>query len=451
MTTPTEPTKPASAGATAARRRRPRRALRQREQAGMAILAVVTALAICMVIVNDFGTRTQIDMLQSRNNLDQMRAHFLARSGLNLTDLVLRLQKRIDGVPQLRELGIQITTYANMFMAAFGGDAEEVESAIGVSMSDTKGLGTSIGTFGVRITPVDGKINVNCAASNTAAQQNLVRKALQGLLFPSAFDPVFEEEDGEGWRRDRATQIDAIIDYIDKDLDRGETRGAPEDYGYEGLKDRYKPKNNALDTVSELKLVRGVDARFWALFGSSFRVHGACKLNLTAIDDPKILSAIITLSAKDNDPVARDPNIVWIIAQLAIKLRDFNIQFEDTADFVKFVKSPKAEIEARTGVGAEGGGATGGTTPIVIPIPPELRDLGIELEQRRVDEIAAAGPLRIYDVEVYGEVTRGGVLNPLRRTIRGTWDQLFQLQQSRVATKLPPGRNNGAWLYLREE
>ena len=441
MTT-TDPTKPSGR-----RRRRPRRALRQREQAGMAILAVVTAVAICMVIIQDFGTRTQIDMLQARNNLDQMRAHFLARSGLNLTDLVLRLQRRIDNIPQAQ--GIQITTYADMFMAAFGGDSEQVESAIGVSMSDTKGLGTSIGTFGVRITPVDGKINVNCAASNTAAQQNLVRKALQGLLFPTAFDPVFEEEDGEGWRRDRATQIDAIIDYIDTNLDRGESRGAPEDYGYENLKDRYKPKNNALDTVSELKLVRGVDARFWALFGSSFRVHGACKLNLTAIDDPKILSAIITLSAKDNDPVARDPNMVWTIAQLAIKLRDFNHQFEDTAVFVRFVKDPKAEIEAITGVGGDGSGATGGATPVVIPLPPNLA--GIELEQRRVDEIAAAGPLRVYDVEVYGEVTRGGVLNPLRRTIRGTWDQVFQLQQSRVATKLPPGRNNGAWLYLREE
>jgi hypothetical protein len=60
----TEPTKSASAGTTAARRRRPRRA-RQREQAWRSSM-VVTALAICMVIVNDFGTRTQIDMLGSR-------------------------------------------------------------------------------------------------------------------------------------------------------------------------------------------------------------------------------------------------------------------------------------------------------------------------------------------------------------------------------------------------
>jgi hypothetical protein len=41
--------------------------------------------------------------------------------------------------------------------------------------------------------------------------------------------------------------------------------GRAEDYGYENLKDRYKPKNNAIDSVAELKLVRGVDARFWAL------------------------------------------------------------------------------------------------------------------------------------------------------------------------------------------
>ncbi|MBK9030096.1 MAG: general secretion pathway protein GspK [Myxococcales bacterium] len=412
----------------------------------MAILAVVTAIAICMVIVNDFGTRTSIDMLQARNNLDQMRAHFLARSSLNLTDLVLRLQKRVDGVEQLR--GIQITDYADMFIAAFGGDAEQVEGAIGLSATDTKGLGTSIGTFGVRITPIDGKINVNCAAAQAPAQQNLVRKALQALLYPNAFDPVFEEEDGEGWRRDRATQIDAIIDYVDPNLDRGEARSGAEDYGYEGLRDQYKAKNGPIDSVAELKLVRGVDDRFWALFGSTFRVAGACKINLRAVDDPKILAAIITLAAKDNDPVARDLNMVWTIATLALKMKELGSGFQDTASFVRFVKDPAAEVAAMTGADSADG-TTGAAPPPLIQLPPGLT--GIELDQRRVDEIAAAGTLRVYDVEVYGEVTRGGVLNPLRRTIRGTWDQDTVLQQSRVRTKLPPGRNNGAWLYLREE
>jgi general secretion pathway protein K len=413
----------------------------------MAILAVVTAVAICMVIVNDFGTRTQIDMLQSRNNLDQMRAHFLARSGANLTDLVLRLQYRLDTNSQTKDLGIQLTDYADMFMAAFGGDAEQVESAIGVSFGDTKGLGTSIGTFGVRITAADGKINVNCAASNTAANQKVVRQALQALLYPNAFDPVFEEADGDSWRRDRATQIDAILDYIDRDTDRGEKRSGPEDYGYENLRDRYKPKNNAIDSVAEMKLIRGVDDRFWALFGTAFRANGGCKINLRGVDDPKVYAAIIIGAAKDNDPVVANLNMVWTIANLAIKLREFNHRFEDNADFLKFVKDPAEYVKNLMGTaeGAQGGGAT--QTP-VLQLPPGLA--GVELELQRLNSIAESSFHRVYEVEVYGEVTRGGVLNPLRRVIRGVWDQRYQLQTSRVADKLRDKRF-GTWMYLRED
>ncbi len=426
------------------RRRAPASA---RHRAGIAILMVVTAIALCLVLVNDFGTRTQVDKLGARNNLDQVRAHFLARSGLNLADLMLRLQKKIEQFED--QIGpIQITTYADTFVAAFGGDAEQVESAVGVSFGETKGMGVSFGTFGLRMTPIDGKINVNCAASLAASNQRVVRSALQGLLYPNAFDPVFEEEDGEGWRRDRATQIDAIMDYIDKDQDRGEQRAGAEDYGYENLKDRYKPKNNAIDSVAELKLVRGVDARFWALFGTAFRTLGACEVNLRVADDPKILLAVIQLAAKVPEQV--DLGNAWQLAQLWLQAVQLGLVQPTNDEFRAFVADPKTALAPPVG---EGGGATptgtGATTTPTLTIPPNL--VGIELLRDRLNAIAKAGPARVYEVEVYGEVTRGGALNPLRRTIRGTWDQEFQMQESRVAKKFPPGKNKGAWLYLREE
>jgi hypothetical protein len=447
MTAPTQPR----------RRRRPRRSVAQREQAGIAILAVVTAVAICLTIVNEFGTRTNIDLLQSRNNLDQARASLLARSALNLTDLVLRLQKRLDNAarqfPRLE--GVQVTDFADPLMGAFGGDAEQVESAIGVPIADTKGLGVSFGSFGVRITPIDGKVNVNCA-DGAPAQQKLVRSALEALLFPDAFNPIFETETADGWRRDRKTQIDAILDYIDPNLDRADTPGAPEDYGYENLRDPYKPKNRKIDTVSELKLVRGVDARFWTLFGSAFRVAGECKINLRAVDDPKIVAALITLAARANDPAANDLNNVWALSNLVIQAKQLGFYFNDVAAFTSFVKDPAAALLGLGGDGAGGTGGTGtggtgtGTGASPITLPPGLQ--GVELEAAKLNQIVAAGPIRLYEVEVYGEVARGGILNPLRRTIRATWDQDFVLQQSRVKDKLPAGRNrNGAWLYLREE
>jgi hypothetical protein len=430
--------RPNPAPGGAARRRR------RADRAGVAILMVVTAIALCLVLVNDFGTRTQVDKLGARNNLDQVRAHFLARSGLNLADLMLRLQKKIEQFED--QLGpIQLTTYADTFIAAFGGDAEQVEGAVGVSLGETKGLGVSFGSFGVRMTPVDGKINVNCAASQAASNTRVVRSALQGLLFPNAFDPVFEEEDAEGWRRDRATQIDAIMDYIDKDQDRGEQRAGAEDYGYENLKDRYKPKNNAIDSVAELKLVRGVDARFWALFGTAFRTLGACEVNLRVADDPKILLAVIQLAAKVPEQV--DLGNAWQLAQLWLQAVQLGLVQPTNDEFRAFIADPKTALAPPTG---EAGATPTSATPTpTLTVPPNL--VGVELVREKLNAIAKAGPARVYEVEVYGEVARGGALNPLRRTIRGTWDQEFRMQESRVAKKFPPGKNNGTWLYLREE
>src|SRR5690606_12324134 len=108
--------------------------------------------------------------------------------------------------------GVQITDFADPLMAAFGGDEEQVQAAIGLSMSQTKGLGSDIGTFGVRITPIDGKINVNCTSMGDVA---LLARSIQSLIYPAAFDPIFEEPDADGWRRDRRTQVASIIDYID--------------------------------------------------------------------------------------------------------------------------------------------------------------------------------------------------------------------------------------------
>ena len=50
-----------------------------------------------------------------------------------------------------------------------------------------------------------------------------------------------------------------FIDYVDKNTQRLHDTGTTEDYGYESLKDPYKPKNNYIDSIGELKLVRGVE------------------------------------------------------------------------------------------------------------------------------------------------------------------------------------------------
>ena len=68
--------------------RRVSRKRRQRRR-GIAIVTVMLAIAFTIVLSNQFGSSTNIDMISAANYRDQMRAPFLARSASNLSELVI--------------------------------------------------------------------------------------------------------------------------------------------------------------------------------------------------------------------------------------------------------------------------------------------------------------------------------------------------------------------------
>jgi general secretion pathway protein K len=431
------------------RRRSPQK---RRKQRGVALVAVMIAIAIILVITNQFGSNTNADMIAAANYRDKMRAHFLARSAANLAELVIRIQQRLDNQKETR--GLQITDFADQVLLAFCGNPEEVQAAIGFSPSLAKGLGADVGTCGVvgQIATEDDKINLNCANS-TDANAATLKSALDALVYFPAYDPVFEENDAEGWHRDRALAVSSIIDYIDANTVRNRDRGTQEDYGYESLKDPYKPKNNYIDTVGEAKLARGVDDRFWTLFGSAFTVYGQCKINVSALSNSQLIAAILYLAAKNpNDPVIQDPNKLFALAGLVAKARQFGMQFTKIDDFVEFVKDPSAAIGALAGSSSttqEGQQASAAQSSGVLAGTEQLK---LELDKTKLGQIASAGPRRTYKLQAWGEIERkqkkpdgSPVFPPIRTTITGVWDTKVVPQNTR---KPMP---KGAWVFMRED
>lgn len=436
------------------RRVAPTRRKRARQR-GVALVAVMIAIAITLVISNEFGTSTSSDLMAAANYRDQMRSHFLARSALSLSELVIRIQGRIDGIKQLSEAGIRITDFADQVLLAFCGNSEEVQAAIGLSSSDAKGLGADIGTCGITgpITTDDDKLNLNCA--NNLNTVDTLKISLDALIYFPAYDPVFEEPDADGYRRDRATQVAAIIDYIDVNSQRIHEIGTTEDYGYENLKDRYKPKNNYIDTLGELRLVRGVDDRFWTLFGQAFTVYGACKTNISALSNSQLIAAILYLSAKNrNDPVILDPARLFALAGLVAKAKQFGMSFSQLNDFIAFVKDPAAQLGIVAGqAGTLAGSAAGAAIAAGIPGLTGGQKLGLELDPKALGQIATVGPRRTYRVEAWGEIERkqkmadgSPVFPAIRTTVTGVWDARVVPLNAR---KLPAPK--GAWVFQRED
>ncbi|MBA3463497.1 MAG: general secretion pathway protein GspK [Deltaproteobacteria bacterium] len=438
-------------GTPVPRRHAPKRRRRQR---GVALITVLIAIALTLVISNQFGTSTNIDMISAANYRDQMRAQFLARSASNLSELVIRLQQRIDNIKELRGM-VQITDFADQVLLAFCGSAEEVQAAVGFSSSDAKGLGADIGSCGIvgQITTEDDKINVNCA-NGTDATAATLKSALDALVFFPAYDPLFEEADAEGYRRDRAMQVSAMIDYIDSNGLKNRDRGTTEDYGYESLKDPYKPKNNYIDTVGELKLARGIDDRFWTLFGSAFTVYGGCKTNLSALSNSQLVAAILYLAAKNpNDPLLQNPQKLFMLAGLVAKAKQFGMTFTTLDDFIDFVKDPASQLGEVAGGSSTQGSAANAAMSAGIPGLSSGEKLGMELDKAKLGQMATAGPRRTYRVQAWGEIERkqknadgSPVYPPIRSTLTGVWDTKVVLQNARK-----PPVPKGAWVFLRED
>jgi type II secretory pathway component PulK len=398
--------------------------------------------------VTEFSTNSTVNFVSAVNARDAMRAQFLGRSGANLAQLIIRVQT--DVLDKNRKfLGdIQLADYTGLFMGAFGGSSDEVKdmSAMlgGFDGEAIEGLGVSAGQFDVAITTEDGKLNMNCANGSEASRKNL-RTQLQALLYFQAYDPIFEKPDADGWNRTREDQVSALMDYIDKDTSKSEQRGSSEDYGYQSLDDRYKAKNNYIDTTSELKLVRGVDDRFWTLFGSQFTVYGDCKVNIGAVQDPKLIASVIFLSAKNpEDAVIKDPQKLWKLAQRVAEARTFGIYFDDLNAFTDFVKSPDGALENLLG-----GGEDGQKFPLNTPqnVPPQEPVEGVELDQTKLGQVASSGPRRLYRVEVTSSIGTSPSGEPrFQRKLVGVWDTQVQNQNMRNQDY-----RRGAWVFWREE
>jgi len=427
---------------------------KRNKQRGIALATVAIAIAIVVVISTQFGSSTSTDMIAAANYRDEMRAHFLARSANNFAELVVRIQQRLDNIQALRGQ-VQITDYADQLVLPFCGSDAEVKDAVGFSTGQIKGLGADIGTCGFNgpFMTEDDKINVNCA--NVDAAWQVTKSAIDALLFFPAYDSVFDDNDAEGWHRDRLMQEAAILDYIDANMMHARDRGTTEDYGYESLKDRYYAKNNYIDTPGELKLVRGVDDRLWTLFGSAFTVYGGCRMNVTTMSNPQLIAGILYLTAKNpNDPVLLDTHRLFTLASYIAKAKEFGEVFTSLDDFVNFVKDPGASVAMLASqAGTLQGSAAGAAMSAGLPGLQGGEQIGMELDKTKLAQIAFAGPRRTYRIEAYGEIERkqktkdGKPVYPaIRKTITGVWDSKVVPQNVRK-----PPVPKGAWVFMKED
>lgn len=457
-------------------------------QSGFALVVVTVTVALLGAVVNDFGFNARVDFEAAANARDQLRAEYLARSGINLSRILIKVQSSvIDKINQgMGALGggsgdFQIADFAPYLLSAFGG-AEDERAAmgdfLGVDAKSMKGFGLGKGgSFEVQLGTEDGKVNVNCGggpppqfAGSVGQQQQIQQqvqqnpfgiamqlqppsKALFSMLmamqYPQRYNRIFEAlaADGQYYTRDDVTR--AIIDWSDNDEQRYDPLAptgmgnAGEDYRYDADRDPYKAHNHYFDTVEELNLVRGVGDDWFNAFSPMLTVYGGCKVNVRAIgqDNWPIMSSLVRTAAdqKTDPAILLDENIVSMLVQQTLSLMIlFQSGTGTLAELVKWFGNGAAPGQVKTAPGQAA------PPPVSLPFPGLP---GVTLNLASFGQIAKVKPRRVYRIESTGTLKRAGD-KKIQVRIRAIWDTVHYNQ---TYPPKDPSSAQGAWLYWRVE
>ena len=364
------------------------------KQRGVAMLIVLTWLALMISVIGEFTYGTSVDAAQAANARDELRAHYLARSSVSLSRLLIKIQQQfIDPVmgqvqkmltsamgssttngtggasgssaPPTLGFSLRVTDYASSLMGFFSGSKEEVAglgSLIGIDTSNVKGLGLKSGNFDAQITAEDGKIDINCGSgvASDRSKQLIVYRLLMGLMYSRRFDKLFSEADSTGNFAQRTEVARAIIDWADGDEQMFSPEGGSnsEDYRYDAHADHYRAHDNSYDTIEEVKMVRGVSDGFMEAFQPFLTVYASdpsCKVNLGAISNkesgdctPLVMGVIRAAATPDPlkppaDPTVFDDAILYPLASILCD-RASTAGFDSLNTITSLLASPQTAV-----------------------------------------------------------------------------------------------------------
>ena len=374
---------------------------RSKKQQGFALLLSLIAIAVLAILVTDLHETTGMSFSAAMAERDQLRAEYMAKSGINLTRMLIAQEKNLRqllAAPYQLMLGrpppqLPVWKFADALLKPFedfNGSKEDVEAA-GVDVENTKGLGNIHGTFEVVSAAENGKVNVNDPRlQDLASSQASVATLFYGLMggyqpSPNKYDPLFSKLDEKGRVTSRLDLIDSVIDWWDGDQTRAnfdpvlsnvQSGGAEDDDFYKSQPEPYMVRNAPFDTLEELRLVRGMSDDVWATFVEpdvddparrQVSIYGMAKVNPNEAEPGVILARLCSFQEVRDQPLCTDPAGVEPLKFInllstARMLANGVPWFSRAADFVNFVtgapNSLYSMLSSLLGGGGKGGASS---------------------------------------------------------------------------------------------
>ncbi|MCP4195983.1 MAG: hypothetical protein GY762_02440 [Proteobacteria bacterium] len=331
------------------------RADRRRSQRGVALIVVLIALTIIGAMTADLIETNEVYLATTVNARDAIRAEYLARSGVNLSRLLLSFQRLIG-----KQMNFPFWKYTDLVVEMFtnSGGGGMASDLMGLDLSGVEGLGLNIENSDLKVTVIDedSKLNVNLANSlGRSRARKLMAEQLAALIAPLQYDPIFERDLKPG--RISFTREDIIceiLDWTDSDEDLCDRSGGEDPSMYQALEPPYRRKNAPFDSLEELHLVYGIDDDFWSTFvdpnpedpeSRVMTVWGKGKVNVNTAP-AQVLFPVVCMLATDPSGInpCLDPsqlvNLLQIL-QSVIIYRQL-IPFGTAKQFIEVIENPQA-------------------------------------------------------------------------------------------------------------
>jgi general secretion pathway protein K len=395
------------------------RARRRRDrQSGVALLVTISALSMLIALVSQFTYGTTVDAAQAANARDELRAHYLARSAMSLSRMLIKIQlkfvepimeqaqKMLSAMADGQDLGIslRVTDYTGPLLGFFNGNKGDVamlSGLVGIDTTQAKGLTAVQGQMDAEITNEDGKININCGGgiNPDRPKQIFLFRLLMALFMSPRYDLLFSTPDENKQIVDRVDLARALIDWADRDeqtFSLDANSAGPEDYRYDQRAEPYLAHNDRYDTIGETNLVRGMNADFSEAFRPYFTTYASnndCKVNLRSLKGdctPLIVGLVRAALIPDptkapQDPTILDDNKIYPLASVLCE-RGAAVGFGSLDTVIGVLTNPAASLSKDD------------------PRFQMMQNLtGITITKAQLEQVATTEPPRVYRVVATGE------------------------------------------------
>jgi general secretion pathway protein K len=340
----------------------------RRGERGAALLVAIVSVAVLTALAVGVAYETRVSLEVAGNARDELRATWLARSGIAMSRLVLGFQQRIDdssgamcgalagltggataggtttatatattaaqGMPCPRpQLWNIVPVSSGLVQALFGGGPRGgPDTAAGRTTPEKQPkarFGDFEGAFDARIDDEGRKANAQLDALATGPLAPEVQSIYQ-LVCDPRWDMLFSRDDANGVRISRQDLLVYLRDFVDDDEVSSALQasfpGPPcvmiipannpfapgfgdENLPYQRGPDPYKAKNARFDSLDELHLVAGVSDAFMAAFGDHLTVYLAREAprNVNTVDRRELVQLATLVADPPDQPMLSDP------------------------------------------------------------------------------------------------------------------------------------------------